>query len=125
MNSDQRLQAQGLSSEQAIAQRAMVGTNDIVPRQTSSWLSVLRDALQDPMLWFLLVTAALLAAVGQRTEAITLLAAILPLLGMDLYLHRRTAVSTAALASRLASTARVLRDGRWCTETTYRSMNPL
>src|SRR5690606_8953042 len=32
---------------------------------------------------------------------------------MDAWLHRRTQASTEGLASRLASTARVLRDGRW------------
>ena len=32
---------------------------------------------------------------------------------MDAYLHRRTSASAAGLASRLASSARVLRDGQW------------
>lgn len=106
---------QGLRTEQVAAQRAIFGPNDIVPNQGAGWISVVRDALRDPMLWFLMVTAGLFAGVSQTAEAITLLVAIVPLLGMDLYLHRRTAVSSAALASRLASTARVLRDGHWCT----------
>ena len=42
-----------------------------------------------------------------------MLVALAPLLGMDAWLHRRTTASTAGLASRLASSARVLRDGLW------------
>lgn len=67
------------------------------------------------MLWFLVLTAGLFALLGQATESLTLLAAIAPLLGMDAYLHRRTNASAAGLASRLASSARVLRDGLWAT----------
>lgn len=103
---------QGLTSAQVQAQRAH-GFNDIVPPQASGWRVVARDTARDPMLWFLLLTSALFALLGQTGESVTLLLAMLPLLGMDAWLHRRTAASAAGLASRLASTARVLRDGRW------------
>jgi Ca2+-transporting ATPase len=103
---------QGLTSAQVQAQRAH-GFNDIVPPQASGWRVIARDTARDPMLWFLLVTAALFALLGQTRESVTLLLAMLPLLGMDAWLHRRTAASSAGLASRLASTARVLRDGQW------------
>ncbi|MFO1252932.1 MAG: HAD-IC family P-type ATPase, partial [Inhella sp.] len=104
--------AQGLDAAQVQAQRAR-GFNDIVARSGSGWREVLADSLRDPMLWFLLLTAGLFGLLGQRAEALTLLAALLPLLGMDAYLHRRTRASSAGLASRLASTARVHRAGSW------------
>jgi Ca2+-transporting ATPase len=104
---------QGLSAAQVAAARQAHGFNDVVAEPSSGWLTVARDTLRDPMLWFLLVTAALFALLGQTGESLTLLAALAPLLGMDAYLHRRTLASTAGLASRLASTARTLRDGRW------------
>ena len=63
------------------------------------------------MLWFLLATSGLFAVIGDLTEALVLLAAVVPLAGMDLYLNRRTRASTAGLASRLAQQARVWRDG--------------
>ena len=50
---------------------------------------------------------------GQHIESVVLLLAILPLLVMDVVLHRRTAASSAGLASRLAKSAQVLRDGAW------------
>lgn len=45
------------------------------------------------------------------TEALILLIALIPFLGMDAFLHRRTQVSTAALGDQLASKASVVRDG--------------
>jgi Ca2+-transporting ATPase len=62
------------------------------------------------MLWFFAGVGVLYLLIGQRTEAVTLLVAILPLLGMDFYLHRRTQASTAGLKTRLAATAKVIRD---------------
>lgn len=104
----------GLDAAQVQSQRQF-GFNDIVPEAASGWKVVLRDTARDPMLWFLVLTAALFAWLGQTSEALTLVAALVPLVGMDAYLHRRTSASAAGLASRLASSARVLRDGRWQT----------
>lgn len=104
--------AQGLSASLVESQRRY-GFNDIVAPATGGWLVVARDTARDPMLWFLLLTAGLFGLLGQATESITLLVAMVPLLGMDAYLHRRTSASSAGLASRLASSAKVLRDGRW------------
>jgi Ca2+-transporting ATPase len=102
----------GLSRAQVEVQR-IHGFNDIVAQAAGGWLVVARDTARDPMLWFLLLTAGLFGLLGQVTESLTLLVAMAPLLGMDAYLHRRTTASSAGLASRLASSARVLRDGQW------------
>lgn len=103
---------EGLSAAQVTGQRTY-GFNDIVAQATSGWLVVARDTARDPMLWFLVLTAGLFALLGQVAESLTLLVAMLPLLGMDAYLHRRTSASSSGLASRLASSARALRDGQW------------
>lgn len=106
--------AAGLGAAQVEVQRSH-GFNDIVAQAASGWLVVARDTARDPMLWFLVLTAGLFGLLGQVTESLTLLVAMAPLLGMDAYLHRRTNASSAGLASRLASSARVLRDGQWQT----------
>lgn len=103
----------GLTTAQVEVQRRTFGFNDIVPQAASSWWGIARDTARDPMLWFLAFTAALFGLLGQVTESLALLVAMLPLLGMDAYLHVRTTASSAGLASRLASSARVLRDGQW------------
>lgn len=102
----------GLSAAQVEAQRAY-GFNDIVVPAATGWLGIARDTARDPMLWFLVLTAGLFGWAGHAAESVILLAAMVPLVGMDAWLHRRTIASTAGLASRLASSARVLRDGRW------------
>lgn len=63
------------------------------------------------MIWFLVGTSLLFAWLKDFVEATVLAAAVLPLLGMDAYLHRRTQASTEGLAGRLSSTATVVRDG--------------
>ena len=103
----------GLSSAEVEARRRKYGTNDIVEVPGNPWGELARETARDPMIWFLVGTAVLYLALGSRMEAFTLLAAILPLAGMDVYLHRRTQASTAGLRQRLASSASVLRDGTW------------
>jgi Ca2+-transporting ATPase len=101
----------GLSSADAAARRARWGDNDIVEEPRGGLRALVLATLADPMLWFLAVTSAVYALVGQRFEAISLLAAMVPLIAMDAVLHRRTQASTQGLTSRLAHSARALRDG--------------
>lgn len=101
----------GLTQGEAEARRQEYGSNDIVETPPHPWWDLFRDTAKDPMLWFFAGVGVLYFVIGQRTEALTLLVAILPLLGMDFYLHRRTQASTAGLKTRLAATAKVIRDG--------------
>lgn len=103
--------AQGLSDTEAAARAAIYGSNLILEAAPKGWLDLARDTLKDPMLWFLLGTSSLFAIVGQIRESAILLAALLPLVGMDAYLHRRTHASIEGLSSRLANRATVVRQG--------------
>lgn len=100
----------GLSRPEAEVRRQEYGPNDIVETPPLPWRDLLRETTREPMLWFFGGVGVIYAVLGQRAEALTLLAAILPLLGMDIYLHRRTQASTAGLKTRLATTSRVVRD---------------
>ena len=100
-----------LTTQEADERRAKFGANDIVESTPHPWWGLIQDTAKDLMLWFFAGTPLLYALVGQHTEALTLLVAILPLLGMDVYLHRRTKASTEGLKSRLATTATVFRNG--------------
>ncbi|MGV3591564.1 MAG: cation-transporting P-type ATPase, partial [Gammaproteobacteria bacterium] len=101
----------GLTSVDAAERLRRFGRNDIVESHALSWVGLLKDTAGDPMLWFLLATALLFLALGDLVEAIILFVAILPLAGMDLFLHRRTRASTEGLASRLTARTVVKRDG--------------
>lgn len=103
----------GLRAGQVAERRRRFGDNDVTEAEHRRWWTPLLASARDPMPWFLLVVSLLFLAMGDRAEAIVLLVAIVPLLGMDAWLHRRTQASTEGLASRLAAEARVLRDGAW------------
>ena len=101
----------GLTAVEAVRHAQTYGRNDIVDVATHPWWGLAKDTAKDPMIWFFAATSALYAGVGQVVEAVTLLVAILPLVLMDVFLHRRTQASTEGLKSRLAERARVMRDG--------------
>jgi Ca2+-transporting ATPase len=101
----------GLSAGEARERRQRYGLNDIVETPSSRWWDLAGETARDPMIWFLSGVSALYGLVGQTAEALVLLAAIAPLVGMDAFLHRRTQASTQGLKSRLAERATVIRDG--------------
>ena len=101
----------GLSDDEAAARRDRYGPNDIVEAVEGPWWAPMRATARDPMIWLLAGTGVVYAILGAWGEASTMFVSIAPLVGMDLFLHRRTLASTAGLSSRLASTARVVRDG--------------
>lgn len=101
----------GLSAAQAERRLRDRGPNDIVEAPSGRVGELVRDTARDPMIWFLVCTGVLYLALGELAEAITLFVSIVPLVGMDAYLHRRTRASTEALAGRLAVQATVIRDG--------------
>ena len=103
----------GLSSSEVEQRRALFGYNEIVETRPTGWRDVLRDTIKDPMIWFLAATSALFGFVGDYTEALIMAGAVVPLVGMDAFLHRRTQASTQGLSSRLAERATVLRDAVW------------
>jgi len=102
---------QGLSEAQVAERRSSFGRNTIVEETSSGWLEIFRSTIKDPMVWFLTATALLFVWLGDYTEAAILAAALVPIAGMDAYLHRRTQASTEGLSGRIASHARVLRGG--------------
>ena len=104
--------AQGLAPDMVVRQRARYGRNVILAPVSGGWRRLLKDTLRDPMLWFLLLTAVVHAALGEHTEAIILCVALLPLLGMDVWLHRRTQASLASLGEPLAAEVQVRRANR-------------
>jgi Ca2+-transporting ATPase len=103
--------ARGLTQADAVDRRNQYGPNEILEKASSGWRDIVRDTARDPMVWFLVGTALLFAWLGDYAEAIILALALLPIAGMDAYLHRRTQSTTEGLSERLASHAKVMRDG--------------
>jgi Ca2+-transporting ATPase len=103
--------ATSLTNAQASERRARYGANRIVEAPPTRWHDPLRETARDPMIWFLAATALLFAWLGDLAEAGVLAFALLPIAGMDAYLHRRTRASTEGLAGSLATSASVIRGG--------------
>ncbi|HPG28413.1 MAG TPA: HAD-IC family P-type ATPase, partial [Myxococcota bacterium] len=102
----------GLTGDEVRVRRLRHGANDVIEDSRGEAFELLRETVRDPMIGFLIGTGVLYALIGERPEAITLLVSILPLAGMDAYLHRRTRVATAGLRSRLSPRVTVDRDAR-------------
>jgi Ca2+-transporting ATPase len=101
----------GLDASEVEARRLQFGRNDVIVASGVGWRALAYETAKDPMLWFLLATSVLFAAVGDHVEAAVMLAATVPLAGMDALLHWRTQASTTSLSSRLAERAVVIRAG--------------
>ncbi len=101
----------GLSSADVERRRQRYGPNDILDAPMHPWRDLAVDTAKDPMLWFLVGASALYGFLGETAESLTLLSTLVPLVGMDAFLHRRTQASTKGLRVRLASRATVVRDG--------------
>lgn len=101
----------GLTASEVQERQQRYGLNDIVEVSGNRWLELARDTAMDPMIWFLVGVSLLYGVLGEAIEALTLFAAVVPLVGIDAFLHRRTRASTEGLASRLATRATVIRDG--------------
>ncbi|MBP1684370.1 MAG: ATPase, P-type (transporting), superfamily, subfamily [Deltaproteobacteria bacterium] len=102
----------GLSADEVQVRRQRYGSNDIVEVAGNPWAELARETARDPMIWFLVGMSVLYGILGDVMEALTLFAAVVPLVGIDAFLHRRTRASTEGLSSRLATRATVMRDGR-------------
>lgn len=101
----------GLDASEVADRRERFGPNDVIESVGNPVMELARETARDPMIWFLVGTAVLYAVLAQYSEAITLLVSIVPLVGMDAYLHRRTQASTQGLRGLLSDTARVIRAG--------------
>lgn len=103
--------ARGLTPAEVRERTARFGPNDIVEVPENQVFALVRDTAADPMLWFLVLTSVLYAVLGEWAEATVLFVSIVPLAGMDAWLHQRTRASTSGLRSLLTTTALVTRDG--------------
>jgi Ca2+-transporting ATPase len=102
----------GLTADEAQARLARFGPNRLVGRERAARLKDLVSLLLDPMAVMLLVAAAIYLLVGERRDAIVMLAALVPVIGVDVFLEARSRAALKKLAMSVAPRARIVRDGR-------------
>src|SRR5690606_41362495 len=84
----------GLGSAQLEERRRQFGENNVTEARPHPLLAVVTASAGVPLLWLLLSLRVLFFLLGDTTEAVVLLLAIVLLLGMDAFLHCRTHAST-------------------------------
>ncbi len=106
---------EGLSSADAAERLERDGPNDVVPSSTRRWWRNIVDPLTDPMVALLLVAAPTYLALGETTDAIIAVAALLPIAAVGWALEWRAHHTLERLRSVLDPTAVVWRDGHHLT----------
>ncbi len=100
----------GLTSAQAIARRAQYGGNSTSSKGHPA-IAILARQILSPLLGLLLAATFVSLAVGQRTDAIIILAIVTLSVTLGFFDEYRADTAVRALESSLTRTARVLRDG--------------
>jgi magnesium-transporting ATPase (P-type) len=88
----------GLSDAEAAARLTSVGPNRLVPEDPWAWLKETVAILADPMALMLGATATVYLLLGETRDGIILLLALIPVLGVDVFLHARSREALKQLA---------------------------
>ena len=102
----------GLSTEEARARLVQHGPNKLVDRERATWLKEAANLLLDPMAIMLVVAGAVYMLLGETRDAVLMFAALVPVIGVDVFLEARSRSALKKLARSVAPHARVVRDGR-------------
>src|SRR6185369_13218509 len=88
------------------------GPNKLVGRERAAWLKNAITLVLDPMAVMLFVAAGVYLLLGETRDAIVMLGALVPVIGVDVFLEARSRSALRKLAQSVAPRARVIRDDR-------------
>ncbi|MCK6445684.1 MAG: cation-translocating P-type ATPase [Planctomycetes bacterium] len=101
----------GLSDAEAAARLAVDGPNVLQRDRPASFLRSVFDVLREPMLLLLVAAGAIYLVLGDREEALTLLASVIVVVGIAIVQERKTERALAALRDLSSPRAAVIRGG--------------
>jgi P-type Ca2+ transporter type 2C len=104
--------APGLTASEADARLRAEGPNRLVERRRWRGLLAAIAPLADPMAVMLAIAGGAYFLLGETRDAIVLLIALVPVLGVDVALDLRSRAVLRKLAQAVSPRARVIRDGR-------------
>ena len=102
----------GLSQQDALRLLTEHGANVLPGGRRKSLLSIMLGVLAEPMFLMLLVAGGLYLALGDRAEALFLLASVFVVIGITLAQERKTQRALESLRELSAPRALVIRDGQ-------------
>jgi len=101
----------GLSDDEAARRLKRYGPNRLVRASRGAAILAFIRTAADPMALMLAAAGAVYYALGERTDAYVLFAAIVPVLAVDVILEARSRTALKKLAGVVAPRARVVRSG--------------
>ena len=101
----------GLSEDEARARLARDGNNELPRNRAQSFVASALSALAEPMFLLLVVAAGIYVVLGDRVEAMFLLASVAVIIAITVYQQRRTERVLEALRDLSSPRALVIRDG--------------
>ncbi|MFZ5444848.1 MAG: cation-translocating P-type ATPase [Myxococcota bacterium] len=101
----------GLSQAEAAARLRRFGPNRLVAKERLAWLKRVLELVADPMALMLGGAAVLYLLLGETSDAVVMAIALVPVLGVDIFLEARSHAALAKLAAAVAPLAQVIRDG--------------
>jgi magnesium-transporting ATPase (P-type) len=107
--------AGALTSREAAARLARDGYNELPSAKPRTPWAIAWEVVREPMFLLLIGAAAIYLALGDRREALALLASVGVMIGITFYQERKTERALDALRELASPRALVLRDGEWRT----------
>src|SRR5690606_11676798 len=102
----------GLSDEELKISRSKFGYNQANNIKKSAWYIMLLDILKEPMLLLLIAVAVIYLIVGNYSEAIFMVGAILAVSGISFYQDNRSRIALEALEKLNEPLSMVIRDSK-------------
>jgi len=102
---------QGLTKLEAAARLKKFGPNRLVKKERLAWLKRALSLVADPMALMLGGASLLYFLLGDVSDGVIMAIALVPVLGVDIFLEARSRAALARLALAVAPLAQVVRDG--------------
>lgn len=102
----------GLSSEELKVSRSKYGYNQATELKKSAWYTLLLDILKEPMLLLLIAVTIIYVLVGNYSEAVFMLGAIIAVSGISFYQDNRSKKALEALEKLNEPLSIVIRDSK-------------
>ncbi|MBC7885490.1 MAG: cation-translocating P-type ATPase [Saprospiraceae bacterium] len=107
----QEVKYKGLTDQDVIQNRAANGTNTIKASERFHFLSMIRDMVKEPLFAILLVTALVYFVLGEYSEGVIMILALLFVSGISLYQENRSRNAVASLQKLADPKVKVFRNG--------------
>ncbi|MGE5169861.1 MAG: cation-translocating P-type ATPase [Rudaea sp.] len=115
MNGHEGALSGALTSREAAARLARDGHNELPSAKPRAPWAIAWEVVREPMFLLLIGAAAIYLALGDRREALALVASVGVMIGITFYQERKTERALDALRDLASPRALVLRDGEWRT----------